>query len=136
MREIKYQGWHKEEKKMLVVMEIDFDANACTGCYDLAHWWRRESQVSGFYDENGEITLREFIGIKDKNCKEIYEGDFVKRQVFAFGEPRTFIGEVKMFEGCWWIDNGTAAVPVWNELHQIEVIGNIYENPELLEECR
>ncbi|MDR4315034.1 gp52 [Niallia circulans] len=65
---------------------------------------------------------------------EIFEGDIVARTVLAFGDQRTFIGEVKMYEGCWWIDNGTAAIPLWNEFHELKVLGNIYENPELLEE--
>lgn len=79
------------------------------------------------------FALRDYTGLKDKNGNEIYGGDISKREIFAFGEIRTFIGEIKMFEGCWWIDSGTAAVLLWNEMHELEVIGNIYENPELLE---
>jgi uncharacterized phage protein (TIGR01671 family) len=78
-------------------------------------------------------TLGQYTGLKDKIGKEIYGGDISKQEIFAFEEIRTFIGEVKMYEGCWWIDSGTAAVLLWNEMHELEVIGNIYENPELLE---
>ncbi|MGR5922619.1 hypothetical protein ACT7DD_31345 [Bacillus paranthracis] len=31
---------------------------------------------------------------------------------YCFGEPRKFVGQVMMFEGCWWIDNGTAVSSV------------------------
>jgi uncharacterized phage protein (TIGR01671 family) len=120
MREIRFRLFSKKKNKMVNWNDIPKTYNV---------------HVLNDNENNENFSpWMQYTGIKDKNCKEIYEGDFVKRQVFAFGEPRTFIGEVKMFEGCWWIDNGTAAVPVWNELHQIEVIGNIYENPELLEE--
>jgi uncharacterized phage protein (TIGR01671 family) len=78
-------------------------------------------------------TLGQFTELKDKNGREIYSGDISKREIFAFGEIRTFVGEVKMYEGCWWIDSGTAAVLLWNEMQELEVIGNIYDNPELVQ---
>lgn len=93
-------------------------------------------------DENGHLKLTEIdrdtasqnTGLKDRNSKEIFEGDIVEREVFAFDKTAVFIGKVTMFEGCWWIDTESAAVLLWNEMHELKVIGNIYENPELLEE--
>ncbi|MFF2449339.1 YopX family protein [Neobacillus sp. NPDC058068] len=55
-------------------------------------------------------TLGQYTGLKDKNGKEIYGGDISKREIFAFGELRTFIREVKMYEGCWWIWDGGSPV--------------------------
>lgn len=78
-------------------------------------------------------TISQYTEQNDVNHKEIYGGDIVARTVLAFGDQRIFIGEVKMYEGCWWIDNGTTAIPLWNEFHELKVLGNIHDNPELLE---
>ena len=46
---------------------------------------------------------------------------------------KEFIGIVKQLEGSWVIDTGSDAVCLWTEIEENEIIGNIYENPELLE---
>ena len=78
-------------------------------------------------------TIGQFTGQRDVNHIEIYDGDIVERHVKAFGELRVFIGAVKRYGGCWWIDTKSAAVPLWDEMHALKIIGNIYENPNLLE---
>lgn len=123
MREIKFRIWSKYSEKMV----------------DEGFYISQNSDLfqndSLDYKNKDSFEIMQYTGLKDKNGngKEIYEDDVCKRKIFAFGEIRTFIGKVKMFEGRWWLDSGTAAVPLWNEMHELEVIGNIYENPELLE---
>lgn len=77
-------------------------------------------------DDYNELVIQQFTGLQDKNGKDIYEGDISKPSDFGFSM------EVK------W-DNARAAYILYNvycvwtfpQLEPIEVIGNIFENPEL-----
>lgn len=78
----------------------------------------------------------QYTGCKDANGKEIYEGDIVEKD---FMEPwlddSKLIGVVEMIEGCWCVvnDKKKVAKNLWSETDVNRVIGNIYENKELLE---
>jgi hypothetical protein len=71
----------------------------------------------------------QYTGLKDKNGKEIYESDLVNG----------FIGDLEVINGKVVFDAGAFSVDVGNylpclyEFQGIEIIGNIYENPELME---
>lgn len=82
-------------------------------------------------------TVSQFTGLKDKNGKKIFEGDIVEIiEIDAFGnlDWNRLKGKVMFSEGAWLVtDNGSFAIPLWSEINEIEVIGNIHENPELLE---
>ena len=65
----------------------------------------------------GYEDLMQFTGLKDKNGKEIYEGDIVRQ------DYDNALCEVKFISGCF---------SPFKHDGQFVVIGNIYENPELL----
>ena len=80
------------------------------------------------------INLMQFTGLTDKNGKEIYEGDIVK-QITGDAEDETYISEgIIEYLGCGFslkIKDKTY-VSIRNFGDNLEVIGNIYENPDLL----
>ena len=126
MREIKFRAWHKEKKIMGEVLGIDilhkeiFFSNEDVDCYE--------------HTDFKDIELMEYTGLKDKNEKEIYEGDIVKLRA------NHGIGVVKYYDewGAFiveYIKPRPLAVLGMNYYKEdIEVLGNIYKNPELLGE--
>ena len=84
-------------------------------------------------------TLGQYTGMKDIKDKRIFEGDIVKfKRVNALGYTTSRIGEVQYYEELpiFYIYANTGDAWDWVDCEGIEVIGNIHDNPELMErEC-
>ena len=82
-------------------------------------------------DEN---TIGQFTGLKDKNGKEIYEGDILGGCNGSINgcEWKVEPFEVKFFKNKFNVPSDWGTYGETDSTHYLEVIGNIYENPELL----
>lgn len=115
MREIKFREWDTERKTLAYGEREDYDDSVG---FRFAH------------EEGGERILMDYIGLKDCTEREIYEGDIVEfklkkglnqKGLVVYSESkaafmiRPMIGKMIYFE----------------KVHELEVIGNIFEDPEL-----
>ena len=127
----KFRVWMKSLKWMCDVTNISFDSKFVDICQQGDT--ERYTEMSVEFDE---ITLMQSTGLKDKNSQEIFEGDIVRQvRTQPITENETITGVVIMIEGAWLIMNDCEqlASDLWSETDENEIIGNVYENTELLE---
>ena len=153
MREIKFRAWHKGKKEIIDVEEIDFMNKVIN--YIENDYENNRQEIIGAYFE--DIELMEYTGLKDKNGKEIYEGDVVKLIHTGIEISADRLEDLKRFVGIIKYENGifkivrtekslieskyfemeqkkVSEIFIYSKLYDLEVVGNIYENPELIKE--
>ena len=117
MREVRFREWETERKSMVYSAREDFD------------------DMVGFrflHTEGGKRILMQYTGLKDKNGREIYEGDIVKYpHIQAFPD----IWRVEFYKGSFVIAETIVKISLRELAHKenLEIIGNIFEHKELLE---
>lgn len=136
MREIKFRAWDKERELVSGVECLQFTRDG-SDMYKPILSAIKTFHDAAFYPE--KYVLMQYTGLKDKNGKEIYEGDIVKWVLLErFDEDITeMISEVKFSEK--WSGFTPMAMDTDVEdgyynyrVTEVEVIGNIYENSDLL----
>ena len=120
----KYRSWDKELQTMLDVSLIDFKKGVLVG----EHWEFGETNFMNF----DEIVLMQSTRILDKNSQEIFEGDVLGTKDGLLNG----VVEYRSDLGMW-----TNSLIRYNNFERLcsiagdrEIIGNVYENPELLED--
>lgn len=123
-REIKFRIWDENSKKWLDNYRVYQYGNIANN----GEWTDRE-----------EVVVQQYTGLKDNNGKEIYEGDIVSYSVTAFGstEDIRLVVEYDSFRGCYdamMPPTKEPSIPMSfaNALMDCRMVGNIFENPELL----
>lgn len=122
-RVIKFRAWYKEKKNMYDVYSIILGSGAVS-------IWDETEHPSNWLMPN-KVELMQFTGLKDKNGKDIYESDLVKEGKKVFKVFWNDLGS-----GSWWFSSYTKDKEWLHvskvNVSQLEVIGNIYKNKDLL----
>ncbi|MEK4827850.1 YopX family protein [Niallia sp. FSL W8-0951] len=151
MKEIKFRLWCKDLEEIIEVNKIGFENNELWYVECIDH-----DKELIYFSENNDHVLMQYTGLKDKNGKEIYEGDILRTWEndeyvpnhdsgggiidYDIVDGFTQLGVVS-FKGAWYtyetkkhLSGRTESIfaPL-DFTENFEVWGNIYENPELLE---
>ena len=123
-REIKFRVWNTDTKSFYDDVSMDISGVI----RDNQGWWA-----------DYELIVQQYTGLKDKNDKEIYQGDVLiyESEIREHEGRSTKAGEIVWYDNFCWAFRYGDKNDVWFlnsdfDFEKCKVIGNIFENPELL----
>ena len=125
----KFRAWDKRFSEFVEDFFISEDGKIYKKTKDTCYGFAISRETSD------KVILMQSTDIKDKTGKEIFEFDVVTTTRFLGDDDfndKTYIGVVKRMEGAWVIDTGEKVMYLWSEIEETEVLGNMFENPNLV----
>lgn len=128
----KFRAWDKEEQKMMQVTLMDF-SEWWVECWYLKNGMETITKERNSFnnEETDRHILMQFTGLKDKNDKELYENDIVSFN--GIGSYKIVYDGYKYKAKDFYRSSNDNPTDIYEEANLVEVIGNIYEHPKLLE---
>lgn len=138
-RNIRFRVWHKNKEKWLhnekvCNLNFEYTSDNWLGDYQVTMENRCSCGLDCAYDYYSpyELELCQNTGVKDKDGKEIFEGDIIKcanqKGVVRF-KNGSFVAKLPVIEG-----TGQKRNILLSTLSDVKIIGNVFENSELLDE--
>lgn len=139
MREVKFRAWDKINKEWLVYKQktVAWQHPIYKEAIPFKVWMYFSQDGKAFSElqyciDSEDFEVVQFTGLKDSKGNEIYEGDIVSLCIYDNNSEIFIIEWVN--SGFRFCDKAQSGYPMdIHGVHDIEIIGNIYENPELLE---
>lgn len=122
MRELKFRAWDRVKRKMLYGVSP----------FNVRITDENEPLLSLEYSKHDDCEFEQYTGLKDKNGKEIYEGDVVGLK----WTKRLYVVTYRIYDASFILENDEWEETIHLSLDKddFEVFGNVHENPELLEQ--
>ena len=130
MREIKFRAWHGDHKKMeYPEVQLKADSDSWDGVYGSVC-----GIINSYFKSSGDRVWMEYIGRKDKNDKEVYEGDVVECYVLTSHKSsrRDAVICIVEFKNGMFYPKPLNGYNFGVNFDNCIILGNIYQNPDFI----